>query len=94
MLEVKPRPSRVKETSPKKKGDVAARAVEALNKVHGNLLVVLGDWATSAGVRDWEVAIEKAKGVLEAAKACHEYAKRDVTGTGELSGRHRERHPA
>ncbi|KAI5310504.1 hypothetical protein KEM55_006180, partial [Ascosphaera atra] len=79
-LEVKPRPSWVKETSPKKKGTVAAREVEALNKVRGNSLVVLGDWAASAGVRDWEVAIEEAKGVLEAAEACHEYAKRDVVG--------------
>ncbi|KAI5310470.1 hypothetical protein KEM55_006690 [Ascosphaera atra] len=77
---VKPRPSRVKETSPKKKGGVEKWAVASFEAVRNNRFVKLGEWAASAGAGDWEVAIGEAKKVLEACQAGYEYAKRDVVG--------------
>ncbi|KAI5309854.1 hypothetical protein KEM55_002274, partial [Ascosphaera atra] len=84
--EVKPRPSWVKETSPKKKGGVEKWAVASFEAVRDNHFVKLGEWAASAGAGDWEVAIGKAKKMLEACHAGHEYAKRDVVGAA--LGRH------
>ncbi|KAI5309378.1 hypothetical protein KEM55_003367 [Ascosphaera atra] len=78
--EKKSRPGRCKPESPKKKTTVEAEFIAALDRVEGNELVKLGEWAKGGGVKEWRQAVEEAKKVVRAVEAGLAFVQTDKAG--------------